>query len=82
MFLWLVIATRKASALLPATIYIKARKKHEACVAGWITRKKNLHLEERNCNILMDRLEGISYKELSKKYNLCSRQIYDILRRG
>lgn len=57
-------------------------KKHEACVAGWITRKKNLHLEERNYNILMDRLEGIGYKGLSKKYNLCSRQIYDILRRG
>lgn len=44
----------------------------------WETRRRNHPTETRDKNIFEDKRNGMSLKELSSKYNLCTRQILTI----
>lgn len=44
----------------------------------WITRHEKYSTETRNKNIFEDKRNGMTLKELSSKYNLCTRQILTI----
>lgn len=52
---------------------------------NWIEKPKpekiSIIKKRRNENIVKDRKNGMMYKEMSKKYNLCERQLLDIVKK-
>lgn len=54
------------------------KKQGESHKKQWETRRKKYPTDERNKNIFNDKEKGLTLKELSAKYKLCTRQILTI----
>ena len=54
---------------------------HGLMPTSW-TPERKVAYEERNAQIKLDRESGLSVKQLSEKYGICGRYIYQILQTG
>ncbi|MBQ3349197.1 MAG: HNH endonuclease [Thermoguttaceae bacterium] len=47
----------------------------------WTKERKAIYIQ-RNKDVMKDKAEGMTARQLSEKYNVCTRQIYGILKQG
>lgn len=63
------------------TPWNKGAKMSDECIKKqWDTKREKYGYEDRNKNILLDRNNGMSVKDISTKYGISTRYIYQILK--